>query len=174
MPPIESLPPIVPPANRRHQAFADAWLGGANDAEAYITAGYHPKTKKTAHNSGSRIRTRSDVSAYIKAVQAKVARERAVLNHLEIRTFLARIVRTPLPRLNPENPTDENGDLIKSYHLSETEASCTRRIEKLDPLKAIEIDLKLTGDDPEAGAISQLAEALAALGTRNSLPTGTL
>jgi hypothetical protein len=81
-----------------------------------------------------------------------------------IRRFLARIVRTPLPVLAPDNREDKNGDLIRSYTLNETEAHTSRRIEKHCPLKAIGLDMKLSGADPEVSALQSLAEAITALG----------
>jgi len=61
-------------------------------------------------------------------------------------------------------------DLIKKYTVNESENSSNRSLEKLDPLKAIEIDNKLSGDDAESNSISELAAAIASLGGASPLP----
>lgn len=130
-----------------------------------------PNAKKTSASPlAARLRRRPDVTAYLAAVQARAA-DGAVLTVREKREFLARIVRVPLAALRPEDETDPNGDLVKAFALSEGEASTSRRVEKLDPLAAIKLDNELSGDDPAAQANAELARVLAALGTRNALPT---
>jgi len=167
-------PTIQPPLSRKHQIFADQYLAHGDHTAAYFAAGYRPRTHETARVSACRLAKRKDVAAYIRAIQKKVAMEVSVLAHLETRQFLARIVRVPLAKLSFEEKDDPNGDLIKSYSLNESESSSHYRIEKLDPLKAIEIDMKLSGADPATNAIEELATAIAACAPASPLPTGTL
>lgn len=156
------------PKDPRVQRFADLILGDVKPADAYVQAGFKPGNRVSAQTLGTRMRRRADVQAYIRAIQQAAANE-TVLSVLEKRRFLARIVRTPLCKLDPERETD--GDLIKSHSSSSSKTSSSTRIEKLDPLKAIEIDNKLSGDDAEANALTQLAAAIDALASASPVPT---
>ena len=53
--------------------------------------------------------------------------------------------------------------MIKKFKITTTETGGTEEIEKLDPLKAIDLDNKLAGEDPESNAIGSLADALAGI-----------
>lgn len=154
------------PKNPRHQRFADRVLAGDNLVTAYLAAGYKG-TPISASSHAAKLRKRKDVAEYIQAIQQRAADE-STLTLTEIRRFLARIVRTPLTQLHPEQP--ENADLIKM--ISRTASST--RLEKLDPLKAIEIDLKLTGKDPETNLLQQMAKALETIPAPGPVPTDTL
>lgn len=164
---MEAAPPPAdahpqPPGNPRHQKFADHVLAGASLTDAYLAAGYRT-ARENAASRAAKLRKRGDVAAYIRAQQARVADE-STLTHTEIRRFLARIVRTPLTALDPEN--ERNTDLIKTI----ARTSSSTRLEKLDPLKAIELDLKLSGQDPETNLHRQLARALEDLPKHGPLP----
>lgn len=161
------------PKDPRKQRFADLLLrGGKTITEAYLESGFACSNRAAAGAAGTRLRKHPEVIAYMNAVQASAADE-SVLTILEKRKFLARVVRTPITKLDLES--DEDADLIKSYSQTTGEMSSSLRLEKLDPLKAIEIDNKLCGDDPEANAVRELAAAVAALGQQSSpLPTGKL
>jgi phage terminase small subunit len=162
---------IPTPKDPRHQRFADLILAGKSQSEAYIEAGFKVTKKGTAATAASRARKRKDVTSYIQAIQAKTAGE-SVLSLQEKREFLARIVRTPLSKIDGE--CHETSDLIKSHASSESELSSSNRIEKLDPLKAIEVDTKLAGDDPAANALADIAKSLGMLGASTPLPTDSM
>ena len=154
------------PKNPRHQRFADRVLAGDNLITAYVAAGY----RAVPHDKGSRatrLRKRKDVAEYIRAVQQRAADE-STLTLTEIRRFLARIVRTPLTQLHPDQP--ENADIIKVI----ARTASSTRLEKLDPLKAIEIDLKLTGRDPETNLLQQMAKALETIPAPGPVPEDCL
>lgn len=147
-------------------------MQGVPPGEAY--GSLFPRSKKTSRNpAAGRIKRRKDVQAYMEWLRQQSSTE-TTLTMQEKREFLARIVRTPLAALKPDEPADPNGDLIKSYSYNETENSTSSRIEKLDPLKAIEIDNTLNGDDPEADFYHQLNEALQGLGSDSPIPSDRL
>jgi phage terminase small subunit len=149
--------PIPVPPDPKHQRFADLVLAGKDQVDAYLGAGF-ASSRRAARGNAARLRKSAPVAAYIQAIQDRAAQE-SLLSVLEIRRFCARVVRVPLPDLNP-SAGGANADLIKSYAASEGGT----RIEKLDPFKAIEIDLKLSGQDPETNALRDLSAALAQLG----------
>ena len=151
----------------RYQRFADRLLAGDNLTDAYVAAGFKCK-RENVGKSAWRLKQHPQIATYLEAAQ-KRASDEACLTLREIRHFLARIVRTPITKLDPTDKA--NADLIKTYSLTERGTSSSRRLEKLDPLKAIEMDLKLSGNDPGTNTIKQLAEALAALGNHDPIPT---
>jgi phage terminase small subunit len=158
------------PKDPRHQRFADLLLQGqCNATEAYLRAGYKC-SRKSAADAAKRLRRHEEVRAYMQAMQAKAA-EATFLTMQEIRQFCARVVRTPITALDPHQEKD--ADLIKSYRTQESELGSSHSLEKLDPFKAIEIELKLSGNDPEQENIRQLAEAIGALASP-VLPQDTL
>jgi phage terminase small subunit len=162
---INPTPPL--PKEPRHQRFADLVLIGRPLVEAYLEAGFRC-TRRTANANAQKLRKRPDVAAYLKAVQAQAATD-ATLSLNEIMTFCARTVRTPITKLDPRNPEDTNGDLIKSYSINDGEAASCVRVEKHDPFRAIETHLKLSGQDSESNAVAELAKAIAALGPYDPL-----
>lgn len=159
------------PKNPQHQRFADRILAGDSLVDAYLAAGFKC-TRNSAMHAGKRMVKRKDVSAYIRAVQA-VAATSSVLTVIEIREYLARVVRKPITTLTLDED-EKDADLIKAYTINETEKSTSKRIEKYDALKAIEIDLKLSGNDPEQNNMRALADAIAALAPASPLPTGKM
>ena len=150
------------PKEPRHQRFADLVLRGVPLVDAYLEAGFKC-SRATANANGKKLRKRPDVAAYMQAVQSKAADE-STLSLNEIMRYCARVVRTPITKLDPRNPNDPNADLIKTYTINEGEATSSIRVEKHDPFKAIDTHLKLTGNDPEAELNKTLAECLASLG----------
>lgn len=158
------------PKDPRHQRFADLLLAGQHNAtEAYLEAGFKC-TRKSAKDAAKRLRRHPEVLAYIRAMQERLA-EQSFLSIQEIRKFCARVVRTPITKLDPHQETD--ADLIKSYRSQESELGSSHSLEKLDPFKAIEIELKLSGNDPEQENLRVLAAAIGALAAP-VLPTDTL
>lgn len=148
------------PKDARHQRYADGILQGLEGWDAYMKAFPDCRTKASAHTGHKRASKRADVKAYMQAVQLE-ARDSSVLTVLEKRRFLARVVRTPINEgMDPRELEQKNLDLVKSYSTSETETGTTFRLERLDPLKAIEIDNKLSGDDTGITALKDLADAL--------------
>lgn len=163
--PGHHLPP-EPPRDPRHQLFADRLLAGDLLVDAYLAAGYQC-SRTNAKASATRLRKRPDIDRYMHAIQTRAADD-SMLTHAEIRRFLARIVRTPLTALNPEE--GRNADLIKTL----AKTSSSTRLEKLDPLKAIELDLKLSGQDPETNLTRQLARALEGIPLPGPIPDDRL
>jgi hypothetical protein len=155
-PPLE-VPPLK---NARHHKFATAVLRGMSLGDAYYAAGYRCKDYHTYQLHGSKLRKHKQVAAYIEVAQRNTADD-SMLTLAEKRRFLARIVRTPISAIS----WDENADLAKRI--------CDTHVEKFDPLKAIELDNKMSGDDPTADAMKQIAQAIGALGG-SVLPQGKL
>lgn len=156
----------------QQQRFADAILAGKTATEAYKEAGYKARNRNAASAAACRLSNTPSVAQYIADCRAK-ATTSTVLTLQEKREFFARVVRTPLRSIDPNDPEHKDGDLIKKYkYTSRTgggEDGATTEVEefeKLDPLKAIELDNKLSGDDPDAGAMGALAAALAGLSNK--------
>ena len=163
--------PITLPKDPRHQRFADLVLAGTHDATAaYIAAGFQA-TRQSANVCASRMLRRKDVAAYMEAIR-QAAADDTVLTISEILKFCARVVRTGIGDLDPSAGSD-TGDLIKTHSSNEGEMGRSYKIEKHCPFKAIETHLKLTGNNPEADALKELAAAIGSLGG-SVLPTGKL
>jgi phage terminase small subunit len=154
-------PPIPLPKEPRHQRFADLVLRGRPLVDAYQEAGFKC-SRATANANAKKLRKRSDVEAYIHAIQTTAADDTA-LSVQEILQYCARVVRTPITKLDPRDPDEKNADLIKSFTINDTETGSSFRLEKHDPFKAIDTHLKLTGFDPEANVMNELANVLANL-----------
>lgn len=163
-----NAPEIPLPKDPRHQRYADGILSGLDGWEAYqraYTLGKKKPAKASCHTGHKRLKGKPDVIAYLRAIRQQSAGT-TLLSVNEKREFFARIVRTPITSLSHER--EENADLIKSYSVNESETSSNVRLEKLDPLKAIELDNKLAGEDPETNLLSQLAQALTSIGNQSS------
>jgi hypothetical protein len=140
--------PIPLPKEPRHQRFADLVLAGRPLVDAYLEAGFKC-TRPTANANAKKLRKKPDVAAYIHAIQEKAA-DASTLSLEEILRFCARVVRTPITKLDPRNEEGPDNDLIKSYTLTEGEMSSSFRLEKHDPFTAIQTHLKMVGiDKPE-------------------------
>jgi hypothetical protein len=159
-----SSPPAIPiPRDPRHQRYADNILAGHTGQDSYrmAYAACTPKlTPASADTGHKRLKKNPEVIAYLRAVRAATA-SATVLTVTEKREFLARVVRTPITELQIEG--ESGGDMIKSYSISESESSRNVRIEKHDPLKAIEIDNRIAGEDPTTNLLTELAQALQCL-----------
>lgn len=147
------------PKDPRHVKFADMVLDGVPAAKAYKQAGFKAKNAQTAAASSSRLLKNANIRQYMEAIQRQAA-DGKVLSLRAKREFLCRIVSTPLMSIDPRGP---DGDLILKYKNTVTEGGRSEEIVKLDPLKAIELDNKLCGDDPEANAMASLAQALSGM-----------
>jgi len=155
---MKTPPPL--PKDPLHQRFADILLleTHVTNQAAYLRV--YPKARpKSANTMAKRLLKRPDVIAYMTAVRAAAADD-TTLSLLEKRRFLARIVRTPLLSIDPNHPNHKDGDLLLKYKNTTTELGGTEEIVKHCPLKAIEIDNKLSGDDPETNSLQAIAEAL--------------
>jgi phage terminase small subunit len=153
-------PDIPVPKDPRHLKFADYVLNGDPPAKAYGKAGYNAKSPQSRATAAGRLLKNVDIARYMEAVRQEAAKGK-VLTLQDKREFLARIVMTPLMSIDPRG---KDGDLIRKYKMTTTEAGGMEEIEKLDPLKAIDLDNKLSGDDPESNATAGLAAAIAGLG----------
>jgi phage terminase small subunit len=126
-------------------------------------------SRATANANAKKLRKRANVDAYIRAIQTTAADE-TTLSVQEILQYCARVVRTPITKLDPRDPEGKNADLIKSFTINDTETGSSFRLEKHDPYKAIDIHLKLSGHDPEAQANNEFSHFLANLTNKPSLP----
>lgn len=156
----DPLPTIQDP---RHHRFADFVLNGDTPSNAYRKAGYSAKSAQSLATCAKRLLKNVEVATYMAAVRQRAA-QGMVLSLQTKREFLCRIVNTPLRSIDPNDPNFKDGDLILKYKRVVTESGETEEIVKLDPLKAIDLDNKLSGDDPESNALGSLASALAGLG----------
>lgn len=167
---MSPAPNIPLPKDPRHQRFADHRLRGDNLRDSYKAAGY--KLDARSSSNAKRLEARDDVKAYMLAIRLATAGD-SVLSVKEKREFFARIVRTPLTKINPEDSDDPNADLVKKVKRKtrdegtkdDPETWLYEEYEKYDSLRAIAEDNKLSGDDPEANAMAALATAIANLGT---------
>ena len=150
------------PRDPRHQRFADLILEGYQPAKAYQEAGFSAKTARTRNAAASRLLKTSDVSKYMAAVRS-LAAEGAVASLRYKRELLFQIMDIPLMAIDPDDPGRKHGRLIRKFKRSKTEFAETFEIEKHCPLKAIDLDNKLAGEDPGSNLLSQLAEALTSL-----------
>lgn len=155
--------------DERHRRFCVAVLDGNAPAKAYEMAGYQAKTPQSRAAAASRLLKDVNIATYLSAVRQEASKG-VVLSLQAKREFLARIVMTPLMGIDPRHPDKKDGDLLKKYKRNvsirgEDETIVTEEFEKLDPLKAIDLDNKLSGDDPESNAMGSLASALAGLGS---------
>lgn len=148
------------PKDPRHLAFADLILSGEKPSKAYREAGFNAKSAATCATNSGRLLKNADISAYLHAMRQLGAKAK-VLTLQAKREFLFRIVSTPLMSIDPRGP---DGDLILKYKNTVTESGGSEEITKYDALKAIDLDNRLSGDDPESNALGSLADALAGLG----------
>jgi hypothetical protein len=168
---MSTTPPL--PRQARAQRFADLILAGASQAEAYRAVGFQAKTPAGIAVCAHKLAIRPDVAAYMEW-QRRASATQTTLTLQEKREFLARVVRIPLLKIDTDSATYEHGDLIKKFKTKTDEMGTTVEIEKHDPLKAIEIDNKLSGDDPEAEALADLVTAIQNIANNSPLPTGKL
>lgn len=160
---MNTVPEISLPRDPRHQRYADNILAGHTGQESYrmAYAACTPKlTPASADTGHKRLKNNPEVVAYLRAIRAASATS-TVLTVAEKRAFLARVVRTPITELDIEE--QRGGDMIKSYSISESESSRNVRIEKHDPLKAIDLDNRIAGEDPTTNLLTELAQALQCL-----------
>jgi hypothetical protein len=163
--------PIPLPRDARLQRYADGILEGLEGWQAYKAAFPDCRTKPSAATGHKRTSKRPDVKAYIRAVRQARAEE-MILSLRTKREFLFRIVTTPLTSIDLDSPTRKDHDLLKKFKRTATEFGESVDIEKLDALKAIDLDNKLSGDDAGDNAMHSLAAAIAGLGSLGPVPQG--
>jgi hypothetical protein len=169
-PPDTAIPPAFPlPKDPRHQRFADLVLAGEPAAKAYQEAGFKAKSAQSRATSASRLLKNAHISRYMEAIRQKAA-EGAVATVRYKREFLFLIMDTPLMAIDPNDPKRKHGRLVKKFKASEF----GYEIEKHCPLKAIELDNKLSGDDADSNATAALAAAISSLAPLSPLPTGKM
>jgi len=151
--------PIPLPRDPRHQRFADLVMAGEPAAKAYKDAGFNAKTAQSRATAASRLLKSADVSKYMAHIRG-LAAEGSVASLRYKREFLFQIMDIPLMAIVPDDPQRKHGRLIKKFKRTNTESGETWEIEKHCPLKAIEIDNRLAGEDPAADLLSELAQAL--------------
>jgi hypothetical protein len=164
---------IPPPKNPAHQRIADLWLNLVEPADCYLQAGYKAKSRAVAAHSANRVLNRADVKRYIAAIQAAAAVV-SVATVAYKRALLFEIMDVPIMRIDPDCSKETHGRLIKKFKRVTNDIGETWEIEKLCPLKAMEIDNKLAGDDQETNALTEIAKALAALAPATTLPTSKM
>lgn len=154
----------------RERQIAAAYASGLRGRECTAKAGGKHKTDDSARQAINRVLAHPAAREYVEDVLTKATEQvedDSVMSIIEKRRFLARIRRSHLAQLDPDDPDNKDGDLIKSYSISESEGSTSRRIEKLDPLKAIQLDNELAGHAQakkvELAADDDLARILADL-----------
>lgn len=158
-------PDIPVPKDPRHLKFADLVLNGEQPSKAYKMAGYNAKTLQSRSTAAGRLLKNVEVSRYLDAMRKEACKGK-VLTLQAKREFLARVVLTPLLSIDPHGP---DGDLIVKYKNTVTEEGGVVDMVKVDPLKAIDLDNKLSGDDPESNATAGLAAAIAGLGALGAM-----
>lgn len=170
------------PKDPKHQRFADLILEGKPAAEAYKESGFKSSTPKSRSAAAARLLKNVSVASYLAAVRQQAA-QGTVASLQYKRELLFQIMDVPLTAINPEDPTRTHHRLIKKlkrrFEVNEAgggdgSTTCIEEIEKLDPLKAIEIDNKLAGDDPEASHLGAIAAAIASLGGKSPLPQDSM
>lgn len=154
---------LIPlPRDARIQRYCDGILEGLEGWQAYKQAFPDCKTKGSAHTGHKRAKGRPDVKRYLESVRQRQASE-AVLSLTRKREFLCRIVTTPLTSIDLDSPTRKDHDLLRKFRRSSTEAGESVEMEKLDSLRAIDLDNKLAGEDSGTNGLAEFAHALANL-----------
>jgi hypothetical protein len=155
---------LIPlPRDARIQRYCDRILEGLEGWQAYKQAFPDCKTKGSAHTGHKRSKGRPDVRRYLHAIRQRQATA-AVLSLIHKREFLYRIVTTPLTSIDLDSPTRKDHDLLKKFRRNSTEAGESLEMEKLDALKAIDLDNKLAGDNPASNALADFAALIGSFG----------
>lgn len=129
--------------NREMAYVRNHYIKGMPKYRAYREAGYMASTMTAAWQGARQVEKRPRVQAYIKQVQEKLAlKEQAevdneFLTFEEKRKYLAKIVRTPIARV------DEFDEIVSEVKES---VDGSKTIKMPDKLKALELDSRLTGD----------------------------
>lgn len=148
----------------QHQKFAELHATGIDAGTAYATA-YNVPYNRSAISSGKRLATASHIRAKITELRERAAQQseaECVLTLIEKRKFLARVLRTPVTALDPENKSTH--DLIKkvSRKMLGTGENAEEiiEVEGYDKIKAITEDTALAGDGAESEGLRALDKLL--------------
>ena len=163
----------------QHQKFAELYATGVDAGTAYATAYGIPYTR-SAISAGKRLATKPQIAAKVQELRerAKEASEAAaVLTLVEKRTFLARVLRTPVTHLDPSDKSTH--DLIKKVSRkmlgTGENAEEVMEIEGYDKIKAITEDTALAGDGAESDTMRALDRLLGSIPREGMiLPTDTM
>jgi len=151
----------------KQSQFAQLHAAGTAAPEAY--AQVYGCTAKSASVNASKLLAKDHIIAEVDRLR-KLAKEQAdadaVLSINEKRILLARIVRTPVSKLNQH---DDTRDLIKKVTcklLGTGEAAEEiEEIEGYDKLRVIQLDTELAGDGASIGNSSDFTQFLKSLPT---------
>ena len=139
----------------KHGAFIREYLVSYNMTEAYISAVDPDLTRRDACKRARGLLNKKLVQEEL-VRQQRLARatedEATMLARNEKRVFLARVVRTDLMSIDPDDPHEANGDLLSEVTRKyDKEGNHTSNTFKMpNKLNAIEMDNKMTGhNEPE-------------------------
>ncbi len=140
----------------KKEAFAQGMANGLSAAAAYRKV--YPAAKRVTYESKgpamARLGQVKDRITELKKKADAIMDKKAVLSIVEKREFLARLVRTPIGLV------DHNSDLCQERTYIEGAEETSVRVKLPCKLKAIQLDNDLAVDGAEAGANSELANAL--------------
>lgn len=149
----------------RHQKFAELLALGTSAGPAYAEAYSKPAITASVAAAGRRLATQSHIAAKVQSIREKAAIESeaaTVLSLQEKRQFLARIVRTPVTLLDPDDKSTH--DLIKKVSIkvigSGENLDTTTEVEGYDKIKAIVEDTNLAGDGAESDTMRVIGRLL--------------
>jgi type IV secretory pathway VirJ component len=138
--------PATRPLTGPQCRFCAAYAVDQNATEAYLRA-YPKSSKAAARRSASDLLTKADIQTEIARIRTKAEAlaGSAVLTLVEKRTFLARVVRTPIGEVN------ESSDLCQEKSETHSDSSSTTKLKMCDKLAAIKLDNDLAAEGAEAG-----------------------
>jgi hypothetical protein len=151
-----------PTLKARQEKFAQLVAQGISVERAYVEAGY--KSRGHAANvNGSALLQIPHVEARVAEIREMAASlGDTLLTILEKRSFLAELVRTPAGMVGPDSKLCQDfyeKVQLRGKHKGDPTAgtedgsvSLRRRVRMADKLRAIELDSKLAGHFPKAGA----------------------
>jgi phage terminase small subunit len=135
--------PRLKELNARQKKFCRLYTQGetaGNIAQSHRKAGYVCPTIEGHGGNGLRL-LRSE------RIQKEIARlrdnefKKDCLSFNEKRSFLAKVVRTPVGELH------EGSELAQEVTISETKEGTVKKIKAVDKVRAIEVDNKMSGDN---------------------------
>jgi phage terminase small subunit len=147
--------------NAKHQKFCDEILGGENQTDAYLKAGFKPKTREAARKNAARLMTNADIQTYLDAAREQ-ATARAVLTKSQVLRELSILAFSDLTEfaqwdadgimLTPSNELDlEKRRAVKSVKVKRTtrtnkDGTVEVTVETEFKLWSKETALKMLGD----------------------------
>lgn len=101
-----------PLANAKREAFARAIVAGASQREAYLAAGYKPRTDAAADTAASRLLSEVEVARRVNALKAAAA-DKTVMDLKEVLQELSKLGRSSIQDMVNVGG-DDSGDVIQS------------------------------------------------------------